>query len=474
MCSIWFQNEGPLRVSIDVLKKCPKLVSRLNSRSCSSGPLDQANLSDISPSSGHVIIHYLVTERYQSLKPTGTTKDERNRSELATAFRVHVRAGLLDIPGLQELAQSEMKRLVSHMNLISVAQTLEGTRISLNNNPVLERQLADQVDFTLTESSKESLNSLTTQLGLPKTVSMFFLEHILESQKSLLDTQGYNNEEASTDLSWFQFGKEFRALVQKFSRLNPSDNPSDQDLKFQRERRVEALRESQEKTALEDLMLKNGRLNDTDLARLKTLQSNATDRIQLLADCETDIAAQKEHVLQMSQQAEVITKRLIKGKRYESLLQCRKAQQGVLYFQQYSCLRPAGDSGEWAFNRYQGTAERVTTRGTDESSGKYTHTSSSRVYLDDSDHDLDDGIMTPSTSSVHESATETPSLLAKDETVRPNRAHSERIARQRLVMDNKRMRSRLQEQERLAIKLTFVYYVISFMLFIDLVIHMKG
>jgi hypothetical protein len=342
MCSIWFQNEGPLRVSIDVLKKCPKLVSRLNSRSCSSGPLDQANLSDISPSSGHVIIHYLVTERYQSLKPTGTTKDERNRSELATAFRVHVRAGLLDIPGLQELAQSEMKRLVSHMNLISVAQTLEGTRISLNNNPVLERQLADQVDFTLTESSKESLNSLTTQLGLPKTVSMFFLEHILESQKSLLDTQGYNNEEASTDSSWFQFGKEFRALVQKFSRLNPSD----QDLKFQRERRVEALRESQEKTALEDLMLKNGRLNDTDLARLKTLQRNATDRIKLLADCETDIAAQKEHVLQMSQQAEVITKRLIKGKGYESLLQCRKAQQGVLYFQQYSCLRPAGDSSE--------------------------------------------------------------------------------------------------------------------------------
>jgi hypothetical protein len=116
----------------------------------------------------------------------------------------------------------------------------------------------------------------------------------------------------------------------------------------------------------------------------------------------------------------------------------------------------------------------VTTRGTDESSGKYTHTSSSRVYLDDSDHDLDDGIMTPSTSSVHESATETPSLLAKDETVRPNRAHSERIARQRLVMDNKRMRSRLQEQERLAIKLTFVYYVIFFMLFIDLIIHMKG
>jgi hypothetical protein len=121
---------------------------------------------------------------------------------LATAFWVHVRAGALEIPRLQELAQSEMKHLVSKMNLVSVAQTLEGTGISLDNNPALEAHLASQIDLALTNSSKECLNSLISQLGVPKNVSMFFLEHILEFQKSLLDTKGLNDEEASANLTW--------------------------------------------------------------------------------------------------------------------------------------------------------------------------------------------------------------------------------------------------------------------------------
>lgn len=462
MCSIWFRSQGPLRVPIDILKKCPKLVATLHFRSYSSGPLDSADIKDISPSTGHVIIHYLITERYEGLKPTGKTEDERNRSELATAFWVHLTARGLELPSLQELAQSEMKRLVSKMNLVSVAQTLEGTGISLDNNPVLEAHLADQIDLALTQPSKESLNSLTTQLGLPKTVSMLFLEYILESQKSLLDAQGYNDEEASPDLSWTQFGKEFQALVQKFSWLNPTDK----DSALQRELRVKAVREPREKTALEDRMLKNGKLNDTDLARLKTLQSNATHRNMVMAECENDIAATKEQVRQMSQQAEILTRRLIREKRYESWLQWRKAQNGVLYFEQYTCVRGRQDFGEREFNRCQGTAEEVTSRVTDESSGKYMHASSSRVYLDGSNNGLDDGIMTPSTDSVHESATETPSLLIKDETVRRGRAESERIARLKLEMENKRLKSRLQERALLSKG----DYVIIFILFIFFVL----
>ncbi|KIL88721.1 hypothetical protein FAVG1_07969 [Fusarium avenaceum] len=426
MCSIWFRSQGPLRVPIDILKKCPKLAAALHFRSCSSGPLDSADIKDISPSTGHVIIHYLITERYESLKPTGKTEDERNRSELANAFWVHLTAKGLELPNLQELAQSEMKRLVSKMNLVSVAQTLDETGISLNNNPVLEAHLADQIDLALTQSSNESLNSLTTQLGLPKTVSMFFLEHILETQKSLLDAHGYNDEEASPDLSWAQFEKEFQALVQKFSWINPTYK----DSALQREFRVKIVREPQEKTALEDRMLKNGRLNYIDQARLKTLQSNATHRTMVMAECEKDIAATKEEVRQMSKQAEILTRQLIRKKRYESWLQWRKAQNGVLYFEQFICVKGRTDFGEREFNRCQETVQEVTSRGTDESS--------------------DDGIMTPRTGSVYESATETPSLLIKDETVRRSRAESERIAKLRLEMENKRIRSRLQEQERLS------------------------
>lgn len=107
----------------------------------------------------------------------------------------------------------------------------------------------------------------------------------------------------------------------------------------------------------------------------------------------------------------------------------------------------------------------MTSRGTDGSSGKYTHTSSSRVCLDGSNNGLDDGIMTPSTDSVRESATETSSLLIKDETVRRSRAESERIAKLRLEMENKRLKSRLQERARLSkgdyviISILFIFFV---------------
>jgi hypothetical protein len=335
----------------------------LNSRSSSSGPLNQANLPDISPETGHVIIHFLVTERYQCLKPSGTAEDERNRSELATAFWVHVRAGLLEIPSLQELAQSEMKRLVSKMNLVSVAQTLDGTGLSLERHPALEAHLANQIDLALTQSSKECLNSLISELGVPKSVSMFFLEHILESQKSMLDNKGRNDEEVSTDLTWAQFGKEFQALVQKFSRQGPID----EDLRFQPELQAMAMRESQEKSTLEALMSMNGKLDSTDQARLETLQRNSNLRTELLEDCETDIAASKERIRQLSMHAQVIAKRMMKEQRDESLVELRKAQHGFLSFKQLGSLISA--------KKHVQTAEEVSSQATDESSGKYTRIS---------------------------------------------------------------------------------------------------
>ncbi|SPJ72969.1 uncharacterized protein FTOL_02698 [Fusarium torulosum] len=430
-CSIWFQNQGPLHVSIDILNKCPKPVARLHSRSSSSGPLDQANIPEIAPETGHVIIHFLVTERYQCLKPSGTTEDERNRSELATAFWVYVRAGLLEIPSLQELAQSEMKRLVSKMNLVSVAQTLDGTGLSLERHPALEAHLANQIDLALTQSSKTCLNSLISELGVPRSVSMFFLEHILESQKSMLDTNGRNDEEASTDLTWVQFGKEFQALVQRFSRQDPID----EDLRFQPELQVMAMRESQEKSTLEALMSMSGKLDSTDQARLETLQRNSNLRAELLADCETDMAASKERVRQLSLHAQVIAKRMIEEQRDGSLLELRKAQHGFLSFKQLGSLISGKRSVQ--------AVEEVSSQVTDESS--------------------DDGIMTPDADSVYESATETPRPVAKDEAIRPSHADSERIAKLRLQKDNKRLRRRLEERERISSQRTRGDLVILFL-----------
>jgi hypothetical protein len=72
--------------------------------------------------------------------------------------------------------------------------------------------------------------------------------------------------------------------------------------------------------------------------------------------------------------------------------------------------------------------------------------------------------MTPDADSVQESATEAPNLVTKDETVRPSHADSERIAKLRLQMDNKRLRSRLEERERMCTQRTVGDFVILFIL----------
>ncbi|KAM0201874.1 hypothetical protein ACHAPI_001930 [Fusarium lateritium] len=370
--SIWFQGKGPLHVPVDTLKKCPNLLARLNRTS-------EANLQDISLPTGHVIIHFLVTEGYQGLKPSGATEDERNCSELTTAFRVYAHAETLKLPRLQELAQSEMQGLGSKMNLVSVAQTLDESGFSLDKYPVLEAQLSSQIDLALTQSSKKSLDSLITQLGVPKSVSMFFLEHILESQKSLLDTKSCDKEETSTDLTWAQFGKEFQALVQKFSRQDPID----ENLTFQPELLEMAISEFEEKTKFEKMVSSNGKLNNTDLARLETLKRNAALRAELLADCETDMATSRERIRQLGLDAQGIAERMIQEQNREALLQCRKDQHGLLSFKQiHHTVSPEGYAKDISQRRqaHSKEAEEAPSQTVDGSSGK-SHISSSPGFF---------------------------------------------------------------------------------------------
>jgi hypothetical protein len=71
--------------------------------------------------------------------------------------------------------------------------------------------------------------------------------------------------------------------------------------------------------------------------------------------------------------------------------------------------------------------------------------------------------MTPDGDSVYELATETPSPLAKYETMRPSHADSDRVVKLRLEKDNKRLRSRLQERERISSERTRGDLVILFL-----------
>ncbi|KAK4442034.1 hypothetical protein QBC34DRAFT_364454 [Podospora aff. communis PSN243] len=79
------------------------------------------SLQHMSRSAGHVLIHYLYTNTYQTLKwvAPGTTSDEVT-AKLKTGFEVYTSARKYDIPGLEKLAQEEIVRLSDKLDACKV------------------------------------------------------------------------------------------------------------------------------------------------------------------------------------------------------------------------------------------------------------------------------------------------------------------------------------------------------------------
>ncbi|EGU77975.1 hypothetical protein FOXB_11540 [Fusarium oxysporum f. sp. conglutinans Fo5176] len=111
VCHILSRSQGHPLIPRTILKKCSKLAALLDKKQIFSKPLYTVDIEDCPFSVGHIIIHYLITDKYQCLKPEGQTEDDRSCSELATAFRAHAAAVDLELPSLQLLASSEMRRL---------------------------------------------------------------------------------------------------------------------------------------------------------------------------------------------------------------------------------------------------------------------------------------------------------------------------------------------------------------------------
>ncbi|KAH7310827.1 hypothetical protein B0I35DRAFT_482107 [Stachybotrys elegans] len=106
-----------------LLRKCPKLQSLFS--------LWNSTLQlEISSDVGHALVHYFFTDTYQSLKPKGSTSDERLIDEFTTCIQVYSLARKYDIHSLEELVKREMDRLG---NEIPFSKTLDILRSAYPN-----------------------------------------------------------------------------------------------------------------------------------------------------------------------------------------------------------------------------------------------------------------------------------------------------------------------------------------------------
>ncbi|KAL2019153.1 hypothetical protein VTK56DRAFT_10025 [Thermocarpiscus australiensis] len=99
-CTIPFAS--PLTLPLDILKKSPKLHAAYEGR--------LPELSAIPEDVGHVLVHYLHTGTYESLKPKPTDTMSKQICELKTSIQAYAAARTYDLPDLMRLAEAKIDK----------------------------------------------------------------------------------------------------------------------------------------------------------------------------------------------------------------------------------------------------------------------------------------------------------------------------------------------------------------------------
>ncbi|KAF4495660.1 hypothetical protein FAGAP_8214 [Fusarium agapanthi] len=291
VCHILFRSQGPLLIPRTILKKCPKLAARLDKKHIFSKPLDTVDIEEHPFSVGHIIIHYLTTDKYQCLKPEGETEDERNFSELATAFEAHAAAVDLELHCLQLLASSEMRRLEGKLNLVLITRTLNDTKLPLDQYPTITANFISYVMRLSATPSKECKDEMMSQLGVPENVAMVLVQCFLRF-KGIGFTQGYANEtdlwDEMVDVSQLaQEEHELLTILQNFDKETSQIYQST----FETGVSEKMARETFAKTILETWEASEGSLSSLKHARLQELQNFSVKLSADLDACKKDLEA---------------------------------------------------------------------------------------------------------------------------------------------------------------------------------------
>ncbi|EEU34833.1 uncharacterized protein NECHADRAFT_102248 [Fusarium vanettenii 77-13-4] len=186
VCAVYFQGNGPLHIPHALLHQSAELTSRDVATGCCSSSFRELHLNDIGYDTGHVLIHFLATGRYQCLKPQGDNSTKRYTSEFTTALRVYAAAQTFELPSLRDLARREMIDLGDRLSLPSLINIMEESNLSMGTLPgiaayVESRILAFAENITCPTSEK-----ILAEIGTPNTLSMVLLKTILLLQTSEL------------------------------------------------------------------------------------------------------------------------------------------------------------------------------------------------------------------------------------------------------------------------------------------------
>lgn len=128
---------------------------------------------------GHVIIHYLITNTYQCLRPLEEVAEKKNASEFATSLRVYIAAEKLFLNQLRELAREELVRLGDTLELSTLVEVMEESISSFEVLPGITAYMESRLLSFSEERYRFTADRVLAEIGIPDTLSKVLLRSIV-------------------------------------------------------------------------------------------------------------------------------------------------------------------------------------------------------------------------------------------------------------------------------------------------------
>jgi hypothetical protein len=275
ICAVYFQSKGPLYINRELLRRSNELFLATVEKGPFSSTLVDAHLEDITFDTGHVIIHYLVTNTYQCLKPRVEVPEKKNALEFVTALRVYIAAERLSLHQLRELAREELVRLGDKLGLSTLIKVMEETISSFEVLPGITAYIESRLLSFSEESSRATADRVMTEIGIPDTLCKVLFRSIVLMKAS------EHSLAAEPTIQHVAVGRSGITLLPKVEAIKLAEAKAEERAAQEALRIAEQIAVAEEMAEMRELRCKRatrGKLTSRQKRRLHELLNNAAKR----------------------------------------------------------------------------------------------------------------------------------------------------------------------------------------------------
>ncbi|KAJ4007300.1 hypothetical protein NW752_007721 [Fusarium irregulare] len=181
------REQSELRVPFNVLEPHKELTRKRkrDEAGTSDGPsCEEFDLTDTPFSVGHVIVHFLLTGTYQTLRFWRLDLEWGRAQEFRTAICVYAAAVEKKLPGLRDLARLQIAKLGEQIDLELIITVIDFGRPVSNSlfgtlNPGINGYLRFKVQSFVKNVTEAEAKDMLAKLKGPKTLSKTLLESLI-------------------------------------------------------------------------------------------------------------------------------------------------------------------------------------------------------------------------------------------------------------------------------------------------------